>query len=167
MNYRIENKDKHIVFGIEKIFKESNKNKIPKFWAECHKNGSYEKLYVDAGGKNSNISNNNEKCIINAICGYRVTEKNTFPYMICAEKTENSNTKGYLMVEIPQATWAIFKSDLSTTPGDGLSKIISYAYKDWLPSSGYDLDNAPDLEYYYTSVDGRFYEEYWIAIKKH
>ncbi|MFD2613173.1 hypothetical protein [Paenibacillus gansuensis] len=44
---------------------------------------------------------------VHAVCSYRKTGPDTFPYMLFAFKDEVSNTDGYT-VTIPAHTWAIF-----------------------------------------------------------
>jgi predicted transcriptional regulator YdeE len=45
--------------------------------------------------------------------------------------------------------------------------LLNRAYSEWLPSSGYEkspiLDN---MEIYYTDIDGKYFEEVWIPVKK-
>lgn len=163
MNIRFEQRNAFEVFGIEKIFKETKKNKIPEFWKECHKNGSYEKLFIDAGGKQT--QDQGGRCLINAVCGYRDTGKNTFPYMLCAERTQNSKLTGYTIIEIPASTWVVFRSTEADSPGEGISGLFRNFYKEWLPTSGYNVLNAPDMEVYYSGKNGKFFEELWVAVK--
>lgn len=44
---------------------------------------------------------------VHAVCSYRKTGKDTFPYMLCAFKSESSKTNGYSTITIPAQTWAI------------------------------------------------------------
>lgn len=103
MDYRVESKESFKVYGIEGIFTpEDGKNlvDIPKFWTETMEDGRFEKLL-----KSTNYTSD-----IHAICDYRKTEPNTFPYMIYANLTKESSTDGYTIVTVPAATWAIFTS---------------------------------------------------------
>lgn len=161
---KIIKKDAFEVFGIERIFKNNKLNNIPKFWEECHKNGSYNKLLLDSG---ETESNDNESCIISAICGYRQTDRNTIPYMICAKKTEKSKATGYIIIEIPASEWAVFRSpEDCADPASHISVLMRQAYKDWLPTSGYDLAKAPDMELYFGKNGKCTAVEVWIPVKK-
>lgn len=86
MNWRIEQKEEFEIFGIERIFQNDDVGKIPDFWTECHNNGSYERLFNDAGG---NIEHKG-CCVINAICGHIEPDVNEFPYMLFAEKKKDA-----------------------------------------------------------------------------
>lgn len=161
---RIEQRAAFEVFGIERIFKDKKSNTVPKFWQECHNNGSYEKLFQDAGGAIDH-SDKEAKCTINAICGYRKTEKHTFPYMICAERKAGVNATGYIIIEIPAKTWAVVKSEEGAEPTSQLNDLFKRVYR-WLPTSGYDLAEAPDMEIYYGGGGKMTSVEVWIAVKK-
>ena len=174
MNWRIEEKEAFEVFGLERIFGRAdiNSGKVPMFWTDCHNDGSFEKLYDAAGGKRDPdgrpTSHTKEgMCLINAICDYRDMENDNFPYMICAFKKADTNTDGYVVATVPKATWAVFRSD---NFGEGLGKevpkLFGRAYSEWLPTSGYDRATGPDMEFYYHTADGNFYEEVWLPVVK-
>ena len=108
MEYRIENKEAFSVYGIEGIFTTDdgkNLEDIPMFWQECLKDGRFDKLVK---------STNESLSRIHAICDYRKTGENTFPYMLFAYRNKNCNTNGFTEIEVPAATWAIFKSEKHT-----------------------------------------------------
>ena len=136
--------------------------KVPGFWDECHKNGSYERLYHAAGAKRGE----NGLCCINAVCGYSEPGDDSFPYMICALKKSSSNTDGFKVAQIPKTTWAVFRSEKTDHIGIKIPVLFNRAYSEWLPSSGYDKAVGPDMEIYYTTPDGKHFEEVWIPVKK-
>ncbi len=84
MNWRIEEREEFEVFGIERIFKNDENNKVPGFWDECFGNGEYERLYKAAGAKNGEDG----KHCIGAMCGYFESGDDSFPYIICALKSQ-------------------------------------------------------------------------------
>lgn len=156
MNWRIELKEEFEIFGIERIFQNDDVGKIPDFWTECHNNGSYERLFNDAGG---NIDPKG-CCVINAICGHIEPDVNEFPYMLFAEKKEGCKTDGYKTVKIPKHTWAVFRVDnLKDHVPSQIPILFQRAYSEWLPSSGYDKATGPDMEIY-----GDDFEEVWIPV---
>lgn len=165
MNWRIEQKETFEVFGIERIFSNDEPNKVPGFWDECHQNGSYEKLFDEAGGVRSNPPQKGV-CVVNAVCGYCEPDENTFPYMICAFKRDGCKTDGYKIAQIPAATWAVFRSDESENIGLQIPQLFNRAYSEWLPSSGYDKAIGPDMEIYGIAESGKYFEEVWIPVKK-
>lgn len=156
MNWRIEQKDEFEIFGIERIFLNDDVEKIPDFWAECHKNGSYEKLFDDAGGNRGSKG----RCVINAICGHIEPDVNEFPYMLFAEKKEGCKVEGYKTAKIHKHTWAVFRVDgLKDHAVCHIPTLFQRAYSEWLPSSEYDKAKGPDMEIY-----GDDFEEVWIPV---
>lgn len=160
MNYKIVEKEAFTVYGIEGIFDTENGENlraIPAFWGECCENGSYTKLvqssYFPMG--------------VNAVCGYRKAEGTRFPYMLCVLKTALSDPTGYTVVEVPKATWAIFRNephDTNETPS-AVQGLTSRVFTDWLPTANYDVVDGFDFEMYYYHVDGSCHEEIWVRVK--
>jgi len=175
MDYRIETKEAFQVFGIEDVFKteagilntadEALHRKPSDLWDECHANGAYEKLFADAGDIPVFINDN--LCKVHAVCDYRETDAGTFPYMLCAFRSSNSNVDGYTMVDIPAHTWAIFPTE--KFKWDDCGTVLGLLYKrifsEWLPTSSYEQVGSLDMELY--GGDDEFgYVEIWLAIKK-
>lgn len=66
---------------------------------------------------------------------------------------------------IPAATWAAFESG-GPMP-DSIQKVWERVFTEWFPDSGYEHDDAPELELYHqgdTSSDD-YRCEVWIPIK--
>lgn len=61
---------------------------------------------------------------------------------------------------VPEATYAIFRC--SDTKADAIQKLENSIVMEWLPTSGYEFANAPDIELY--DMDGK--TVIWIPIKK-
>lgn len=159
MDYRIESKESFTVYGMEKIFtieNGSNLKDIPSFWLDCVNDGRLDQLGASM----------NENGRIHAICDYRQTGNNTFPYMICAFKTKNSNTEGYIQVDVPAATWAIFKTDKHTEDqtSSSIQNLIRRVYTDWLPTANYVKVDGYEMELYWEIEDGLYYCETWIRV---
>ncbi len=116
MNYRIETKEAFQVFGIERVFQTNGGDEAPttpgESWQQCHANGEVERLAANAGDLPVFLSRDLYK--VHAVCSYRKTESETFPYMLCSFKSESSKTDGYSEITIPSHTWAIFPSELFT-----------------------------------------------------
>ena len=162
MNWRIEEKGSFEVFGIERIFGNDEVNLVPDFWTELRENGEYEKLLKVAGER----SDREGRQSVFAVCGYNEVEGDRFPYMICALKESDSDIADFKTVRIPKATWAVFRSEKIEYMGTAMKHLFDCAYQEWIPSSGYAWESAPDLEVYYTSGDGKYFEEAWIPVKK-
>lgn len=170
MNWRMEETESFEVFGIERVFKNDETGKVPDFWTECHTNGSYERLFDAAGGKRYPDGHGHPRedgsCVINAVCGYSEPGDNTFPYMIFALKKPDSKTDGFKIAQVPKTTWAVFRSNETEQIGVEIPVLFNRAYSEWLPSSAYDKANGPDMEIYYTTADGKHFEEVWIPVRK-
>ena len=65
---------------------------------------------------------------------------------------------------VPACTWAIF-SGHGVQP-NAIQEIEKRAVTEWLPTSGYEYANAPDIEVYINSdpIDSKF--EVWLPIVK-
>lgn len=164
MNYRIEQKDGFVIYGIERIIStenERNWKEVPDFWKEIVSNGMYDKLV-----QSTNLPIPDEGLNrINAIDCYRTINSDTIPYMIFAFKTEKSNMEGYTVVDVPAATWAIFKSELHTVEetSNALTGLIKQIYTDWLPTANYTKVENYEFELTYKCKD-KYYSEIWIRV---
>ena len=162
MNWRIEEREAFEAFGIERIFDNGEHNKIGEFWKECHQNGSYKKLVADAAGGSDLFGVG--ACTVNALCGHiNPAEEKTFSYMLFALKTDGSKIDGYKVATIPKVTWAVFREE--GVDHDNykckMPDLFKRAYREWLPSSGYEKAPGVDIEVY-----GKHFEEVWIAVIK-
>ena len=168
MNWRIEEREAFEVFGMERVLSNHGTNQAPEFWAECHRNGSYEKLFDDAGGKRypdgRGYPREDGSCVINALCGYGTPEEDGFPYMLFALKTPASQTAGYKVVRVPKATWAVFRSEKGAAVGHAIPELFARAYSEWLPASGYEYANAPDIEAYLVPEPENAAFEVWLPV---
>ena len=179
MDYRIESKEAFQVFGIEDIFESeaglasamgtgktgTALRKPSDLWDECHANGAYEKLATDAGDLPAYV--NKDLCQVHAVCDYKETAPDTFPYMLCAFRGPNSNVDGYTIADIPAHTWAIFPTEKFVWDDCGkvLGALYTRIFSEWLPTSNYEQVGSLDMELY--GGDDNFgYVEIWLAIKK-
>lgn len=169
MNYRIETKESFEVFGIEGIFPTNGGGESAltpaKLWEQCHSNGDVKRLEARAGILPSFVGQNLYP--VHAVCSYRKTGPDTFPYMLCAFKDEASSMDGYTSVTIPAHTWAIFPSD--PHPWDQFGETIETLYKcfytEWLPTANYEQVDGIEFEMY-GAKDGLNYIELWFAVRK-
>ena len=169
MNWRIEEREAFEVFGLERVFQNDETNQVPGFWQECHQNGSYEKLFRDAGERCEGgrwSSQDAEACVINAMCGYCEPGEDVFPYMLFVEKAAGSRTDGYKVARVPKSSWAVFRGDRSEGSDVEIASLFHRAYSEWFPSSGYERALGPDMEIYYHSPKGYHFEEVWIPVRK-
>ena len=123
---------------------------------ETMKDGRFDKLKKSTGGSSR----------IHAICQYRETGGNTFPYMLYAYKSKDSKTDGFAEVVVPAATWAIFRTynykvEETSSAIQDLNKRV---YTEWLPTANYEKVDGYELELYYDTDDGLCYSETWIRV---
>ena len=157
MNYKIVDKGRFTVVGKQTritMVDGENFKQVPKFWEDCMKDGSYQWISSKAG-----------KLGVLGICK-DFSKDDEFNYMIGVEEIKDTLPKGYLSATIPAATWAVFES-VGALP-DAIQNLTRRIFTEWLPSTGYQHDCAPELEVY---PEGDFYStdykcEIWIPIKK-
>ncbi|GGA16770.1 AraC family transcriptional regulator [Paenibacillus marchantiophytorum] len=169
MNYRIETKESFEVFGIEGVFRVDGGGEAPqtpaKLWEQSLANSDVKRLETCAGDLPAFVSQ--DLHAVHAVCSYRKTGLDTFPYMLCAFKREGSNTDGYTTVNIPAHTWAIFPSE--PHPWNQFGATIETLYKrfytEWLPTAGYEQVDGVEFEMY-GAKDDLNYIELWFAVRK-
>lgn len=153
MNYRIETRESFRIVGVSvPLEKEIEKNfaVIPSKWQEVSTNGTLQKLIqmMDAEPMGVlGISTCNE-------------EEPWRYYIAVATAQEKGEFEEYT---VPAATWAIF-------PGSGTNQSIQELEKrivtEWLPTSGYEYANAPDIEVYINPDPEDAKYEVWIPVTK-
>lgn len=156
LSFRIEKKDAFAIAGIStELDNELEKNfmKLPKMWMKAAMFGTVKKLVA--------MQDNPQ---VPGILGVSLPEKENkdkWRYYI-ASATSKSNAK-FESVIIPSFTWAIFS-------GKGTNKDIQVLeqriVKEWLPSSGYEYDNGPDVEVYLSPDPKNAVFEVWIPVVK-
>ncbi|MDF2685607.1 MAG: hypothetical protein K0S55_788 [Clostridia bacterium] len=157
MNYKLIEKQEFKVVGKTKRInmKDSeNFDTVPKFWDECCSDGTYQKICSMAGEKG-----------VFGICMDFSPENEAFTYMIAVEDN-GINYDEFTKAEIPKANWAVFES-IGPMPG-AIQDVWKRIFSEWFPATGYQHDEAPELEIYpvgnTSSPDYRC--EVWIPIKK-
>ena len=171
-NWRIEEREAFEVFGIESIVAQGAGGVL---WEQCFKDGSYDKLFDDAGGVRKPSGHGYPReggaCVIGAIAGYcstytgYVEGEGGLAYMLCAQLKPGIDTSGYTVVQIPKATWAVFRSKEVEWAGGELPGLFEQIYTEWLPTSGYDRASGPDMELYY-GMPEKQYAEVWVPVEK-
>jgi AraC family transcriptional regulator len=144
MNYQIINQKSFRAVGVKLITSTKNDEqlkKIPLFWDECCENGSYQKLVRLC--ENQPINEN----IVSGILGICIMDEssNNINYYI-AVATDKRTPEGMEEVIIPDCTYAVFES-IGAMP-NAIQDLTKRIYTEWLPNSGYEWTNAPDIERY-------------------
>lgn len=151
MDYRIEKREKFRIIGVSKpLEKELEKNfeTVPKMWEEAVVSGTLQKL---AGAMDSSPK---------GLLGISVcNEVEDWKYFIAVASEKQLD--GFEEYIIPEATWAIFEGQGTNISIQELEKKI---ITEWLPSSGYEYGNAPDIEVYLNPDPQNAKFEVWIPV---
>ena len=152
LNYRIVKKSSFRIIGVSMALeKEVEKNFAigPKMWEHALADGTIEKL---ASMMDSDIK---------GLLGVSVcNDDEQWKYYIAVASTYDIDEE-LEEYTIPEATWAIFS-------GQGKSRSIQELecriITEWLPNSGYEYANIPDVEVYLNSDSENAYYEVWIPV---
>lgn len=157
MNYRIEKKDAFRIIGVSERYHvniEENVKTIPQFWQR-----------VAADGILPNILANMNQQPMGLLGVSTYTDGEEFDYFIAVSSNQKVSN-GMDEYIVPAGTWAIFEC-IGANP-NAIQQLQKQIVTEWLPSSGYEYANAPDIELYFdgdqTSPDYRC--EVWLPIKK-
>lgn len=154
MNYRIEERQAFRIVGIsEPLHKEIEKNFtiVPNMWQKAAMDGTVQKL--------ASIMDSQPMGLLGvSVCG----DDENWKYFIAVSSTApvNGTMEEYT---VPAATWAIF-----TGSGTNLSiqELEQRIITEWLPTSGYEYGNAPDIEVYLNADPQNAQYEVWIPVVK-
>ncbi|MCI9272302.1 MAG: AraC family transcriptional regulator [Dorea sp.] len=153
MNYRIEKKDAFRIIGVSSPLSkeiEHNFTIVPKMWQEAAMNGTIQQLA-------KMIDTEPYGLLGVSACG----DEEDWKYFIAVpSEKERGQFEEYT---IPASTWAVF-------PGEGTNQSIQELEQrivtEWLPSSGYEYANAPDIEVYLNPDPQNAKYEVWIPVIK-
>lgn len=67
--------------------------------------------------------------------------------------------KGSSKINITKSTWVVF--DVEKLDGNYMSNLSLYVYENWIPYSGYNIKNIPEIEVYYED-----HIEWWLPVEK-
>ena len=154
MDYRIEKKDAIRIVGIaEPLESEIEKNfeKVPKIWAKAAMDGTVPRLVslMDS-----------EPMGILGVSACNDMEQWRYFIAVASSKLIDSTLEEYI---IPQSTWAVFSGEGS---GRSIQELEKRIVTEWLPTSGYEYTNAPDVEVYLNADPENAKYEVWIPVIK-
>jgi len=155
--YTIEEKEAFRIVGVKDKYPvnlDENFNKVPLQWFKATVSGKIKKILK--------MNHQEEKTLL----GVSVfDDEGMFDYYIATE-TSDDLPKNFSEYIIPKQTYAIFECR------GAIPKAIQQLQKniitDWLPASGYEYANAPDVEVYYEGDrDSDDYKcEVWLPVNK-
>ena len=153
MQYRIETRDAFRVVGVSvPLSKEVAQNfqEVPKLWQESAMNGTLEKL---AGMMDSTP--------MGMLGVSACNDAEQWRYFIAVATTQPAD--GLEEYTVPGATWAVFPG---SGPSVSIQKLEERIITEWLPTSGYEYDNGPDVEVYLNPDPQNARYEVWIPVTK-
>ena len=153
MNYIIERKEAFRIIGVSAPLDreiENNFMVVPTMWQEASVNGTIQKLagMMDAqpmGLLGVSVCNDEEQ----------------WKYFIAVSSTKASD--GFEEYSVPASTWAIFSG---TGTNQSIQELERRIITEWLPASGYEYANAPDIEVYLNPDPQNAQYEVWIPVAK-
>jgi AraC family transcriptional regulator len=126
--------------------------RIPTFWKETTENGKLAEICTMIGSEPMGLLGVSD-------C---TDEGGSGNYYIAAA-TDKPVSVGMYEFTVPANTWAIF-------PGSGLPSSIQdlmrRIYAEWLPTSGYEWANSPDIEVYLDNNPTNMKYEVWLPVVK-
>lgn len=153
MNYRIEKKDAFRIVGVSApLEKELEKNfaTVPGLWGRAAADGTIQRL---AGLMNA------QPMGLLGVCG--CGDREDWRYYIAVSSTLPAGELEEYTV--PALTWAIF-------PGSGkntdIQELERRAVVEWLPTSGYEYADGPDVEVYLNADPENARFKVWIPVRK-
>lgn len=153
MNYRIETKEAFRIIGISAPLDQEIENNfmvVPTMWQEASVNGTVQKL---AGMIDSQPM---------GLLGVSVcNDEEQWKYFIAVSSTKPSGE--FEEYTVPASTWAIF-SGWGTNRS--IQELEQRIITEWLPTSGYEYANAPDIEVYLNPDPQNAQFEVWIPVAK-
>ena len=151
MNYRIETKGAFRIIGVSApLDREMEKNfmVVPKLWQDAAADGTIQKL---AGRMDAPP--------IGLLGVSACNDEEQWKYFIAVSSTkENGEFEEYI---IPASTWAIFSA---TGDNQSVQELERRIITEWLPGSGYEYADAPDIEVYLNPDPQNAQYEVWIPV---
>lgn len=153
MSYRIEDKPAFRIVGISALLEqelEKNFKCVPELWQRAAMDGTVARL---AGMMDTPVMG----LLGVSACG----DAEQWKYFVAVASTQPAGE--FEEYTIPACTWAVF-------PGEGTNRSIQELERriitEWLPGSGYEYADAPDVEVYLNPDPENAKFEVWIPVVK-
>lgn len=157
MNYKIEKKDAFKIVGAKKHYAMSVEEcfaSVPQFWQKVAQENLIPRLCALM---------NHEPYGILGVSTCMNGKDFDYYIAVATDKETPADLEEYV---VPACTWAIFEcvGAMPSSIQDLQKRIVS----EWLPNSGYEYANAPDLEVYFegTQQADDYRCEVWLPIEK-
>lgn len=157
MKYKIEKHKAFRIVGAKRYYDlniDENFQEIPKFWGEVIQNGQFEQI--------CELSNQKPLGILGVSTCMNGKD---FNYYIAAA-TDKDIPEAMNEYIVPESTWAIFEC-VGPMP-NAIQNLQKRIISEWLPTSGYEYADAPDIEVYPAGdTNSPDYKcEVWLPITK-
>lgn len=157
MNYRIEKEKGFKLVGKRKtVTTKDGENfvEIPKFWNTLYEEGTCDKLI--------NLCDKSNKAMYGVCYNFG---KDKFDYMIAVESDKDLDEK-FEMLDVPELNWVKFQCR-GKMP-EAQQSVWKRIFTEWFPTSGYEHDEGPEIEWYSNEDmnSDNYLSEIWIPIKK-
>lgn len=157
MSYRVEAKEAIRIVGVRTALQEDmeqNQKTVPLFWDRILESTLFSDICGLAG---------KDSCSIFGVTAY-TNPQNIYYYI--AVPTDKPVPDGMVEFEIPAATWVIFECNGRFK--ESVQNIFKRFLTEWLPFSGYEYAELPDIEVYPAGHQGSKsgHAEVWIAFRK-
>lgn len=154
MNYRIETRPAFRVVGVSQKMSnvvEENFRDVPLLWQRVSMDGTLQKLAARMSTEPKGVL---------GVCG--CGEKDQWRYYIAVASNEPAGE--FETCIVPACTWAIF-------PGSGvcpqaIQELEQRIVTQWLPASGFEYADGPDIELYLSPDPQHAEFEVWVPVKK-
>ncbi|MBB3071845.1 AraC family transcriptional regulator [Paenibacillus baekrokdamisoli] len=159
MNYKIEEKQGLVMFGVSTLVNADGENpfvEIPKFWEKCISDGTVNRIRAAAG-----LGGHGQ---IHAVLYNNQGEK--FSYMIGYFLPQSGLLVGFEKLQIPPQTYAIFTTGINPDGQNDIHGLWKRIWGEWFPSSNYEFANGTELEMTYDRGNGMYEMEVWIPVVK-
>ncbi|MER0282378.1 AraC family transcriptional regulator [Clostridioides difficile] len=155
MNYRVEKKEAFRIIGVSQPLHtelEKNFEIVPQMWQKVALDGTLQKLIPMMDSQPQGV-------LGISICN----DLEEWKYFISVSSTKSiDNTLDEYT--IPAFTWAIFSGE-GQCP-QAIQELEKRIVTEWLPTSGYEYDNGPDIELYLNPDPQNAKFEVWIPVVK-
>ncbi len=155
MEYRIEQKEAFRIVGLSAPLKENleeNFQVVPQLWAKAAQEGVVPKLAAMMDTP------------IKGVLGVSACMGKDWYYYIAAASTLPLADTGFAEYTVPACTWAVFPGT-GSMPGS-IQTLEQRIVTEWLPTSGYEYADAPDVELYLTPDPQNATFEVWVPVVK-
>lgn len=162
MDYRIVEKDKFKVFGVDFLTTTVNNalyKEIPEFCDKIWEDGTHLRINEFLGYPRMHMLHG---------IHYDFKEDGSRRYMMGWEASEADIPKEYETLDVSAHTWIVFESKGVMPENLAIQYVWKRIYSEWFPSSGFEQVEGPCMEKYFWDDDK--YEKYtcevWIPVRR-